>query len=123
ISSVPSSSSRAEICLLTAGCPIPRSFATAEKLPFSTNRTNICIASNLSTRTSIPLWNRFYAKSNDSPACCPFQDRGQKKPPPSRHVFLFGIAGIPHCAKSVCNAAHQYGRRLNQRSAESCKKP
>src|ERR1700733_11601600 len=68
--------------LLTAGWPIPRSFATAEKLPFSTNRTNICIASNLSTRTSIPLWNRFYAKSNDSPTCCPLQDCGQKKLPP-----------------------------------------
>src|ERR1700733_13109005 len=65
--------------LLTAGWPIPRSFATAEKLPFSTSLTNICIASNLSTRTSIPLWNRFYAKSNDSPACGPPQDRGQKQ--------------------------------------------
>src|ERR1700722_10267539 len=56
MSSVPSSSSSAEICLLTAGCPIPRSFATAEKLPFSTNRTNICIASNLSILTSVFLY-------------------------------------------------------------------
>src|SRR5580658_9391645 len=56
MSSVPNSSSSAEICLLTAGWPIPRSFATAEKLPFSTTRTNICIASNLSTRTSVFLY-------------------------------------------------------------------
>jgi len=34
----------------------PRSFATAEKLPFSIARTNICIASNLSTAASTFLY-------------------------------------------------------------------
>ena len=35
-------------CLLTAGCPTPSSRATAEKLPLSTTRTNILIASSRS---------------------------------------------------------------------------
>jgi hypothetical protein len=35
---------------------MPCSFATAEKLPLSTTRTNICIAANLSTAASVFLY-------------------------------------------------------------------
>ena len=44
MSSVPSSFSRAETCLLIAGWPMPHSLATAEKLPLSTTLTKACIA-------------------------------------------------------------------------------
>jgi hypothetical protein len=40
-SCAPRRSSSAATCLLIAGCPVPSSRATAEKLPLSTTRTNI----------------------------------------------------------------------------------
>jgi hypothetical protein len=48
VAAMRSRASRAAICLLTAGWPIPASRATAEKLPLSTTRTNIRIASSWS---------------------------------------------------------------------------
>src|SRR4029077_9758972 len=108
MSSAPSSSSSAEICLLTAGCPIPRSFATAEKLPFSVTRTNICIASNLSTAASI--------------FPCGIDALGRKAIL-LRLAFLFGIAGIPqkalsarnnHTSDSESEGSEQDARQLKQ---------
>src|SRR6266481_4961017 len=117
MSSVPSSSSRAEICLLTAGWPIPRSFATAEKLPFSTTRTKIFSASNLSTGASVFLYGiHFIQEETIRSLAVRLKNTGEESLPPVRHAFLFGIAGIPHGAKSFVMLAHQHSRRL--KSAE-----
>jgi hypothetical protein len=35
---------------------------------------------------------------------CPFREKQVKDTSSVRHAFLFGIAGIPHSAKSVCGA-------------------
>src|SRR5580704_16672273 len=65
-----------------AGCPIPRSFATAEKLPFSTARPNICIASNLSTAASIFLFGMDAMRGR------------------AIQAFLLGMACIPKSTKT-----------------------
>jgi hypothetical protein len=51
-SCAPRCSSSAATCLLIAGCPVPSSRATAEKLPLSTTRTNILMPSSRSIRSS-----------------------------------------------------------------------
>src|SRR5258706_9642083 len=98
---------------------MPRSFATAEKLPFSTTRTKICSASNLSTGASVFLYGIDSIQGEAISVARCQKKSGQKTLPPLRHTFLFGIAGIPSSAKSFAMLAHQHTRRLNQRSAES----
>src|SRR5690348_1907256 len=55
-SCAPRRSSSAATCLLIAGCPVPSSRATAEKLPLSTTRTNILMPSSRSIRSSYGKW-------------------------------------------------------------------
>src|SRR5258706_9258544 len=99
---------------------MPRSFATAEKLPFSTTRTKICSASNLSTGASVFLYGIDSIQGETILSLAArLKNSGQKMLPPLRHAFLFGIAGIPRSAKPFALLAHQHTRRLNQRSAES----
>ena len=62
--------------------------------------------------------NRFYAERNDSTARCPGEERGQKKLPPLRHAFLFGIARIPHSAKSACSAGTSTYQAIESVSGE-----
>jgi hypothetical protein len=64
------------------------------------------------------LCNRFYAERNDSTARCPGEERGQKKLPPLRHAFLFGIARIPHSAKSACSAGTSTYQAIESVSGE-----
>src|SRR5258708_7041550 len=99
---------------------MPRSFATAEKLPFSTTRTKISSASNLSTCASVFLYGIHIIQGETIQSLAVrLKNSGQKTLPPLRHAFLFGIAGIPRSAKSFAMLVHQHTRRLSQRSAES----
>src|SRR5258708_35662339 len=98
---------------------MPRSFATAEKLPFSTTRTKICSASNLSTGASVFLYGIDSIQGETILSLAARLKNSGQKMLHLRHAFLFGIAGIPRSAKPFALLAHQHTRRLNQRSAES----
>src|SRR4030095_8818519 len=74
---------------------------------FSTTRTNICIASNLSTPTSVFLYGMNSMQGITIPRLIVKRKETRKEVPLLRHAFHVGIEGIPQTANLLRMMRHQ----------------